>query len=248
MIRKVVGFHAVSEVMKVRPKSVKEIHFIPAEKPQPEVDALIKKAQSYGVRIQKAARGQLDQVSKSHQGILAHVAESPEINWAELKTCDYGCIFALDGLEDPQNVGSILRSGWLLGIDGVLVPKTRSVGLTPSVCKVASGGAEHIPLETHSHLMSPLQVLRDAGFWVFGLSDKSAKTLWEIEIPPRVVWVVGSEESGIRSSLDGVIDEMVYIPQIERGPSLNAGVSASIAMAETRRQWATRALPRDSKK
>ena len=248
MIRKVVGLHAVREALKVRAQSVREIQYVPAEKPSSDLELLLKVAKDKRVRIQKVGRGQLDQIARSHQGVLALVSESPQIDWPALRLSDYGCVLALDGLEDPQNVGSILRTGWLMGIDGVLVPKSRSADLGPTVCKVASGGAEHVPLEIHSHLISPLEALRSAGFWVYGLSDKSAKTLWEIEIPPRVVWVVGSEESGIRSSLEGVIDEMIYIPQIERGPSLNAGVSAAIAMAETRRQWQTRKLSRDSKK
>jgi 23S rRNA (guanosine2251-2'-O)-methyltransferase len=111
------------------------------------------------------------------------------------------------------------------------------MGMTPTVAKVASGGAEHVPVETHSNLLTPLQRLKDKGFWLFALSEKGTKSLWDGALPGPCVWVVGAEGTGVRKSTLSICDELIQIPQMHKDAALNASVATAIALAETRRQW-----------
>jgi 23S rRNA (guanosine2251-2'-O)-methyltransferase len=167
------------------------------------------------------------------------VGETPELDLdaltnepPEKKTI----LVALDEITDPHNVGAILRSSWLMGVKGLLIPEHRAGGLTPSAMKVASGGAEHVPLLTVGNLQQELKYLKDKGFWIYGLAGEGKGELGQLRINEKVVWVVGSEEKGIRSSVRGVCDELVKIPQTSAEASYNASVAAAIALYETSRQ------------
>jgi 23S rRNA (guanosine2251-2'-O)-methyltransferase len=131
----------------------------------------------------------------------------------------------------------MLRTGWLTGVAGILIPDDRAVGLTPSVCKVASGGAEHVPVESFTNLPSAIQDLKNAGFWVYGLSEKGVRKPWEFKLPKKVAWIVGSEGGGMRITTERACDELVKIPQVESGSSYNAAVAMAMALAETCRQF-----------
>ncbi|HEX4922575.1 MAG TPA: RNA methyltransferase [Bdellovibrionales bacterium] len=146
-------------------------------------------------------------------------------------------LMALDGIEDPQNLGAILRTAWLLGVSGVFLPKGRASPLTAAACKAASGGAEHVPVEIHSNVAVPLKILKDKGFWVFGLSQHGTQSLWKTKIPDKLVWIVGGEASGLRSPSSKLCDELISLPQADADASFNASVAAALAIAETRRQW-----------
>ena len=118
----------------------------------------------------------------------------------------------------------------------ILIPEDRAVGLTPTVCKIASGGAEHVPVEAHTNLASAMQKLKDKGFWIYGLSEKGDRKLWEFKLPNKVAWVVGCEGSGLRVTTERACDELVRIPQVESGSSYNASIALAMALTETCRQ------------
>ena len=179
----------------------------------------------------------LNKLVPGHQGVVAHVSEQPELDWEELKTQDQVLLVALDGIEDPHNLGAILRTAWLMKAQGLFVPDARSVALTPAAMKVASGGAEHVPVQIESNLPSLLKSLKDIGFWIFGLSHKAGQDLWDVEYPEKVVWVIGSEGKGMRTPVERACDELVSIPQVSSSASYNASVAAGMALAEVQRQW-----------
>lgn len=236
-MRQVVGLHASREVLQVRPKSVVRAILKNDFKSSKDLVDIELRLRSFKIKIDLQAPAFLDKICSGHQGLCLEVSDSPGLDWTYLKKTETSCVVALDGLEDPHNLGAILRTSWLLGVDGIFIPGTRQVQLTPTVSKIACGGAEHVPIQVESNLVTPLKDLRDAGFWVFGTSDRGSKSLWDLEVPAKVVWVFGAEDIGVRSSVRGACDELVTIPQIKLGPSYNASVAAAIVLAETRRQW-----------
>ncbi len=164
------------------------------------------------------------------------MTESPELKWKSFEGETTHVVLLLDGLEDPHNLGSILRTAWLSGVTAILTPEDRAVGLTATVCKIASGGAEHVPVDTHANLASAIQQLKDLGFWIYGLSEKGARKPWEFELPKKIAWVVGNEGSGMRVPTERACDELVRLPQVPTGSSYNASIAAAMALAETCRQ------------
>lgn len=238
-MRKVVGLHACREVLKVRPKSVAKVLLKQGWEKSTDLKEISELVAKSGLRIKTVSVGELDQLAHGHQGVALEVLATPEINWPQIEKATYSLLLGLDGIEDPQNLGAILRSAWIFGADGVLIPSSRAISMTPTVAKVACGGAEHVPLEVHSNLQTPLTRLKEKGFWVFGLSEKADHTLWDVKIPEKIVWIVGAEGAGVRKSTMSACDELVSIPQVYKEAALNASVSAAIALAETRRRWSS---------
>jgi 23S rRNA (guanosine2251-2'-O)-methyltransferase len=239
--RIVIGLHACLEVFNVRKSSITNVSLKFGWSQSQELKEIADICKSSRIPIQEVSLQKLDSLGHGHQGIALSVTQSPELDWASLGSKKYELLAALDGIEDPQNLGAMLRSAWLMGVGGVIVPSTRSVGLTPVACKVASGAAEHVPVSQESQLQSPLKLLSQRGFWIFGLSEKASKPIWDLRMPEKVVWVVGSEGSGIKSSTLSSCDELVTIPQESVGPSYNASVAFALAIGETRRQWRIKA-------
>jgi len=242
MGRWVIGIHPAEEVLKMRPHAVRRMFLRDDWRSSEVLRKLAELAGHNDIQVHEKTQGQIDglltaaQAGGGHQGVFLIVSERPQIAWDELKTKESSVLLALDGLEDPQNLGSILRTSWLMNVDGILVPQDRAAHLTPTVSKVASGGAEHVGLESVSNLGAEFKQLKDMGYWIFGLSEKGEKKIWDLKLPEKVVWVIGSEASGLRSSTEKFCDELVRIPQIESGSSYNAGIAAAIALAESARQ------------
>lgn len=238
-MRKVVGIHSVREAMKVRPKAIAKVLLRQGWEKSQELSEIAEFAAKIKTKIKTVGVAELEQLSHGHQGVGAEVLETPELDMTAVEKSTRSIMLGLDGIEDPQNLGGILRSAWIFGVSGVLIPGARAISMTPVVAKVACGGAEHVPLDVHSNLQTPLNHLKDKGFWTFALSEKADKTIWDLKIPEKVVWVVGAEGTGVRKSTLSACDELVTIPQSFKDASLNAAVSVAIALAETRRQWHT---------
>lgn len=234
--RVVVGIHAVSELLKVRPKGVSQIWLRDKYIDHPDLAELFEIAKRQKIRVELKNPAILDRIIASHQGILAFTEEQPELDWAALEKAETATLIALDEVEDPHNLGAIMRTAWLLGARGILIPEHRSAYLTPAVSKVAQGAAEHLPVEADNALPERLKRLKDHGFWILGLSHKATQNLFQLDIPKKVVWVLGSESSGLRKSVEGACDDLISIPQSAPEASYNVSVAAAMALSETFRQ------------
>ena len=230
------GIHSVKEALKVRPSAIKKLGLREDFLRAPQLKDLADLAEAAKIEILPLKSTELDAIGSGHQGAAAVINETPEFKIADVKDLKHCVLVACDGLEDPMNLGSILRSAWLLGAKGILLPQDRSVTLTTSAAKVASGGAEHVPVEICSNLPRELELLREAGFWIFGLAEKGTGFPWEFKLPEKIVWVIGSESSGLRVTVERACDELVKLPQVPGGSSFNAAVSASMALYESARQ------------
>ena len=234
--RVIMGIHSVKEAMKVRPKAVRQIWLKQDFLSNPSLKQISEEAKNKNIKIEKKADNELRKIAESHQGVVAFVAEDPQWKieqWSKEKHCT---ILALDSLEDPQNVGALFRTSWLFGVKGLLICSRRAANITPSVAKVAEGGLEHVAWEIVEQLPQALEELKEAGFWIFGLDASGQKDLYEIEVPEKVVWVLGAEDQGIRKSVQGVCDELVRIPQLDKNASLNVSAAGAVTLGETFRQ------------
>jgi 23S rRNA (guanosine2251-2'-O)-methyltransferase len=233
--RIVIGNHAVREVLAVRPKAVRGAWIKQGWEASAELRELHDVLKQAGAKVELKAESILDRFG-GHQGLALFLKETPDLNWTALAEKTHSRILLLDGIEDPHNLGAILRTSWLMGVDGVLIPQDRSVGLSPSVHKVACGGVEHVPVEICGQFAGPIEELKKQGFWVFGLSHNSKKTLFDFKLPEKIVWAVGAEDKGLRVTTERLCDELVSIPQLSASASYNASVAAAIALTETFRQ------------
>lgn len=239
--RVAVGIHACKEILKVRPHKVSEIWILSkANKKQAlrEIEAL---AKQNSISVREKSEAQMSKIAVSHQGVAVFVEETPKLSWNILgqpSQPDSELLLALDGVTDPHNLGAVMRTAWLMGALGILVSESRGSLLVPSAHKVACGAAEHLFVDGEGSLYQRLLLLKDKGFWVFGLDSEKGQELWsENKWPQKLVLVLGSEGKGLRSSTRKACDEFICLPQKEASASYNVSVAASLAIAEyVRRQ------------
>lgn len=232
------GVHAVGEVLRVRPERVRKLLLLegrPRNRRRDEIAAVALRA---GVACERASRAVLDREAgvDTHQGVVAWVVAGPALTLAEVLQCVRGrpapALVFLDGVTDPGNLGAILRSAEVLGIQGVVVPKDRAAGLTPQARKAAAGAAERLALVVVTNLARALDEVREAGFWVVGLAAGEGLPLHRYSWCRPMAVVLGSEGSGIRPGVGARCDEWVYIPQMGRIGSLNVAAAAAIVFYE----------------
>ena len=231
--RIVAGVHAVVEVLKVRPHAVTKLWLkngvdLKAE-PFSGISQLIKKT---NVEVQFKSGQQLDQICNSHQGIAAQVTETPKFTGIQ----ENACYVILDQIEDPHNLGAMLRTGWLLGVDAFFIPEHHSVGLTPTVHKVATGACEHVPVTSISSIKRLIADLKDKEFQVIGLSGEAKETLFRTQFPKSIAFVIGSESDGLRKTTEESCDKLLAINQTTSQASFNASVACAMVLSEWKRQ------------
>lgn len=235
--RQIAGTHAVKEALKIRPQSIKQAYVQVNLTNTPEVKELMQIFAKNSIRCEERSEMELAKICAGHQGVVIFSDYNPSFDYTQEGWEENSMIVALDGVEDPHNLGAILRTSWLMGVDGLIIPQDRAVGLTPTVHKVACGGVEHVEIARINNFTDPFTTLKEAGFWVYGLSHKATKSIYDIEYPEKVIWVLGAEDKGLRSTTERICDELVSIPQASADASYNVSVATAMALAETKRQW-----------
>jgi 23S rRNA (guanosine2251-2'-O)-methyltransferase len=232
----VVGIHAVEELLAVRPQTISAFWIREKYHDHPSLTAIHDQAERLNVKIKTVTPGTLDKIVGHHQGVIAFSEQEPEVDWASLEKAERATLIALDEVEDPHNLGAVMRTAWLLGGQAILTTERRSAQLSPAVSKVAQGAVEHIPVVSDMALPQQLEALKAHGFWILGMSHQATQSIFSLEIPEKVVWVLGSESSGLRKSVEGICDDLISIPQLAPNASYNVSVAAAIALSETFRQ------------
>lgn len=233
--RAVVGTHAINEVLKIRPKSVVEAWFVSNWESSQDLREMAEQLKKHRITPVMKSESQLSHICYTHQNAVLFVNQSPSFSLESIEDKKLSTILFLDGVEDPHNLGAIMRTAWLTGVDGVYAPDDRAVGLTATVHKVACGGVEHVPFMRQNQFSQSVESLKKQDYWVFGLSHKATKSIYDVKLPEKVVWMIGAEDKGLRTSSEKLCDELVYIPQASSDASYNASVAAAIALAETMR-------------
>ncbi|MDD3842457.1 MAG: 23S rRNA (guanosine(2251)-2'-O)-methyltransferase RlmB [Candidatus Izemoplasmatales bacterium] len=182
--------------------------------------------------------------SGNHQGIVLEIEEYRTITFAELEIkirdskITNPILIMLDGIEDPHNFGAIIRSAEAGGVFGIIIPKNRSVGITGTVAKVASGAIEHINIIEVTNLNQTIAKLKKLGFWIVGTDIDAQKRYDEIIVDPPLCLIIGNEGKGISRLVKENADYTVKIPMVGKTNSLNASVSAGIIIFEVLRKRA----------
>jgi 23S rRNA (guanosine2251-2'-O)-methyltransferase len=194
-----------------------------------------------GLPVTEVPRHELDQMARGslHQGVLLEAAPLPvldEKTWLAGDIAQDAFVLILDGVEDPQNFGGIIRSAAACGAAAVLYGKDRAAPLSPAALKAAAGAAEHIDLVQAGNTVRLLRLLQEQGFWCAALDAAGEKTLWEADLTGRLALIVGGEGKGVRKLVRDTCDYGIRIPIGGAITSLNASVSAGIALAECLRQ------------
>lgn len=199
-------------------------------------------AQASSVPVQWVPKSKLDDLSNGgvHQGVVLGITAYEYLTLETLleqtkdKT-DEPFFLLLDGIEDPHNFGSILRTADATGVDGVIIPKHRAVGITSIVAKTSTGAVEHIPVARVTNLTQAVQKLKENQFWIFG-TDMSGKDYRTWDTHGSVGLIIGNEGRGMGTLLKKEVDEMLSIPMTGHVQSLNAGVAAGLLMYEVYRK------------
>lgn len=191
------------------------------------------------VPVRFEAREALDRASAkaSHQGVVAYAAAREYAGVEDVEAAKM--LVVLDGLEDPHNLGAVLRSANAAGADAVIIPERRSVGLTDVVAKAAAGALEHVPVVRVTNIAQTLIHLKEKGFWVYGLDERGEDTYDKVEFSEPAVLVLGGEGKGLHQHVKERCDFLVRIPMAGKIPSLNVSVAAGIMLFEWKRRRAS---------
>lgn len=207
------------------------------------VKEVISLAKEQGIVIQFVERSKIEGIAGGlrHQGVLAYVAP---VAYSDLETIlqaaetkdEAPFLLLLDELEDPHNLGALLRTADATGVHGVLIPKRRSVPLTATVAKTSAGAVEYVPVARIGNIAQTLRKLKDKGFWVAGADMDGSQNYYEADLTGPLVLVVGSEGHGMSRLTKEQCDFIVKMPMVGKINSLNASVAGSILMYESMRQ------------
>lgn len=198
-------------------------------------------AKRKGIVIVETEKAMLDKLSEGrpHQGVIAQLSVEEYVELedaiAQAKASKAPLIVVLDHIEDPHNLGAIIRSALAAGAHGVVIPKRRSAALSPSVAKASAGAVSHLPVVRVPNLTQCVKELKEEGFWVVG-AEAGGKNIFESKLTGPLALVVGSEGEGIARLLKENCDEIVTIPMQGAVNSLNASVAAGVVLFEIVRQ------------
>lgn len=198
-------------------------------------------AQDQRVPIREVSRKALDQLSmtESSQGVIARAKPVPEASLEDLAANPHAFLLALDGITDPHNLGAILRTAECVGVSGVILPRHRSVHISPTVTKTAVGAVEHLDLALVGGIPSAIDALKKANIWVIGLDGHGERPLHDVGLGKQpVCLVIGAEGRGLSRLARQRCDQIAHLPMHGHIGSLNAGVAAAVGMYEVLRQRA----------
>ena len=236
----VAGRNAVMEALKGS-RSVNKL-MIANGSTEGSIKEIIAVAKEKGINIQYWDRSKLDSIARGirHQGVLAQVAP---VQYAELEDIlqvakdrnEPPFIVLLDELEDPHNLGAILRTADAAGVHGVLIPKHRSCPLSATVAKTSAGAVEHVPVARVGNLVQTIKKLKQEGLWV-AAADMDGKDYYDTDLTGPLLLIIGSEGQGVGRLVKEQCDFVVRIPMVGKINSLNASVAGSILMYEAMKQ------------
>lgn len=233
----IIGRNAVMEAL----KSDKTIEALYVTKGQREgsINAILSLAKENRVVIKEVDKKKLDSMSNGevHQGAIAVITpykyfEVKDILDAAKEKGESPFIVILDELEDPHNLGSIIRTAETCGVHGIIIPKRRNVGVTPTVYKSSVGAVEHVKIAKVTNINATIDELKEEGIWVYGADIEGKEYSYEVDFSGPCALIIGSEGRGISKLTLKKCDKLVKIPMIGRINSLNASVAGGIMMYE----------------
>ena len=225
----ITGKNTVSETIKVGRK-IHELYVLKGTNKD-----VVSNARKANIKIKEIDKQEaIKLLPKNNQGIGALIDDYryKSLDQVVKNDKDNKVFVMLDSLEDPHNLGAILRSADAFGVDAIIIPKHRSVGLNATVAKVSTGAIEHVDVVEVTNLTNTIKSLKDQGFWVVGTDADTEQTIHEINVDTNLCIVIGSEGKGISRLVKENCDYVVKIPMCGHVNSLNASVSAALVIYE----------------
>lgn len=203
--------------------------------------ALLQEARDRGIRIDRVPERELDRMAEGHhhQGVVAYTAAGTYTDFERILQAVQekrkALLVILDEIEDPQNLGAIIRTAECAGASGVILPKRRSAGLSPAAVKASAGATEYIPCARVSNLASAIEELKKRGFWI-GCCDMGGDNLFAADLPEKIALVIGNEGRGVGRLIREKCDFALSIPLYGKIESLNASAAAAVVLYEVVRR------------
>jgi 23S rRNA (guanosine2251-2'-O)-methyltransferase len=234
-VERLYGRNAVREALRVRRRHFYRLLIATGSH---ELGDVVAAASREHIPIEMIDRHRLDGLAGTHhQGIVAEVDPFPYVALTDLLDTPSPLLLALDSLQDPQNFGTLLRTAQSVGVNGVIIPEHRAVGVTPAVSNASAGAVEHLAIARVTNLARALQQLKSHGIWVFGLAVDAGHAYWSADLSGALALVVGSEGSGLGRLIRETCDVLLHVPMAPGSvQSLNASVAGSLALYEVFRQ------------
>jgi len=234
------GIHAVSEAMKSRERSFDYIA-IAKDRTDPRIQRIIDDARESGVSVRFVRREEIDRETRTrtHQGVMAFTSRkkfSDLDDILENKRGQHSFVLVLDGIEDPHNLGALLRSADGAGVDGVVIPERRAAGITGTVVKASAGASEHLSVARVVNIARALEDLKARNVWVVGLDERGTQSYDELDYNMDCALVLGAEGKGLHDLVRKKCDLLVSIPMMGEVSSLNVSVAGGVVMYEVLRQ------------
>jgi len=238
----VTGIHAVREALEAG-RALERI-VIARGRHGERIEQIVQLARTRGVPVRFEDRSQVDHLAgtREHQGVVALAAAKEAVRLEDLldkkarQDAKKGLFVLLDGVEDPQNLGAIVRTALAAGADGVIIPERRAAGLTESVFRASAGALAHLPVARVTNLARVMEELKEAGYWLVGLEERAEKSYAEADFTGPVGIVLGGEGKGLHELVRKRCDFLVSIPTTGPVRALNVSVAAGVVLFEVVRQ------------
>lgn len=238
---RITGIHAVREALEAG--SAFDRILIAKGRQDSRVEDIVQLARGRGIAVRFEDRSQLDRLAntKDHQGVVAMVAARAaatleDIIAAANHSKGQGLIVLLDGVEDPHNLGAVVRTALAAGAHGVVIPERRAAGLTDTVSRASAGALAHLPVAKVTNLVRAMEDLKEAGYWMVGLDETGEKKYTEVDYTSPTGIVMGSEGNGLHELTRKRCDFVVSLPTTGPVRSLNVSVATGVVLFEAIRQ------------
>ena len=240
------GLHPIEEAVRANPKSLDSV-LIARERKDERLEALARLCREAGVRVMPDSRQQLTRMAgtETHQGVVAMVRERKLLALEDLigrpdaalpVEAGYQFLLALDGIEDPHNLGALLRTCDGAGVNGVVLTERRSAPLSAVTAKTSAGAVEYVRIARVTNLVRALEQAKARHYWVIGLDERGSTDYTEFDFQTNCVLVLGREGEGMHDLVKKTCDHLLRIPMVGRVSSLNVSVAGAVVMYEAMRQ------------
>lgn len=239
------GLHPVNEALRARPDELDHISVAREREARRDarMEQLLELCRAAGVRVDAEPREQLTRYARTdqHQGVVAFVRERTFLALEDLLAARPGSsgkrfFLALDGVEDPHNLGALLRSADGAGVDGIVLPERRAAPLNATVAKTSAGASEHARIARVVNLNRALETMKKAGVWIIGLDERGDPAYTDFDFNADCCLVLGSEGTGLHELVKRSCDFLLSIPMAGSVSSLNVSVAGAVVMYEAMRQ------------
>lgn len=234
------GIHAVEEALAARGRAFEYVA-VAAGRGDARLQKIAELCRSAGVAVRTMPRDQLTRLANTaaHQGVVAVTAEKQYGDLDDLlknKRGPFSFLIVLDGVEDPHNLGAIIRTAEGAGADGIVIPERRAVGVTATVVKASAGASEYLPIAKVTNLSRAIEEIKSHNIWTVGLDERGGQSYDQIDYNMDCALILGAEGHGLHQHIRKKCDYLVSIPMQGKIASLNVSVAAGIVMYEVARQ------------